>query len=89
MKIKPLMNRVLIMPDTPDEKTASGLIIPNEAKEKPQTGKVVAVGPGLKGEKMTVKLDDTVLYGQFSGVELAFEGKNYMMIRESELYAIV
>jgi chaperonin GroES len=87
--IKPLMNRVLILPDTAAEKTASGLIIPNEAKEKPQTGKVMAVGPGLKGEAMTVKVDDTVLYGQFSGVEITFEDKTYMMIRESELYAIV
>lgn len=89
MNIKPLGDRVLIMPAAAEEKTASGLIIPDTAKEKPQRGEVVAVGPGTKDHNMTVKVGDTVLYGKYSGQELSFEGKDYMMMKESDIYAIV
>ena len=89
MNIKPLGDRVLIMPAAAEEKTASGLIIPDNAKEKPQKGEVVAAGPGTKDNEVTVKVGDTVLYGKYSGQELTFEGKNYMMMKESDIYAIV
>ena len=89
MSIKPLGDRVLIMPAAAEEKTASGIIIPDNAKEKPQKGEVVAVGPGSKDEPMTVKVGDTVLYGKYSGTELSYEGKDYMMMKESDIYAIV
>jgi chaperonin GroES len=72
-----------------ETKTASGIIIPDTAKEKPQKGKVVAVGPGTKDEKMTVKEGDTVLYGKYSGTELKLEGTDYLMMRESDILAIV
>ena len=89
MSIKPLGDRVLVMPAAAEEKTASGLIIPDTAKEKPQRGEVVAVGPGTKDQDMTVKVGDTVLYGKYSGQELSYEGKDYMMMKESDIYAIV
>lgn len=89
MNIKPLGDRVLIKPAAAEEKTASGLIIPDNAKEKPQRGEVVAAGPGTKDHEMTVKVGDTVLYGKYSGQELSFEGKDYMMMKESDIYAIV
>ena len=88
-KIKPLADRVLVEPMAAETKTASGIIIPDTAKEKPQKGKVVAVGPGTKDEKMTVSVGDTVLYGKYSGTELKLEGNDYLMMRESDILAIV
>jgi len=89
VNLKPLADRVLIEPAPAEEKTASGIIIPDTAKEKPQRGIVVAVGPGKPEEPMTVKVDDTVLYGKYSGTELSVEGKDYLMMRESDIFAIV
>ncbi len=89
MNVKPLADRVLIEAAPAEEKTASGIIIPDGAKEKPQRGMVVAVGPGKKDEPMTVKTGDTVLYGKFSGTEIQVEGKDYLMMRESDIFAIV
>lgn len=89
LNIKPLADRVLIEPMEAETKTASGIIIPDNAKEKPQQGKVVAVGNGKKDEPMTVKVGDTVLYGKYSGTELKLEGKDYLMMRESDILAIV
>ena len=89
IKIKPLADRVLIEPMAAEEKTASGIYIPDTAKEKPQRGKVVAVGPGTKDENMTVSVGDTVLYGKYSGTELKFDGSDYLMMRESDILAII
>ncbi|MBN1337950.1 MAG: co-chaperone GroES [Bacteroidales bacterium] len=87
MKIKPLGDRVLIEPSPAEEKTAGGIIIPDTAKEKPQKGVIVAVGPGTKDNKITVKVGDMVLYGKYSGTELTFEGKSFLIMKESDLYA--
>ncbi|MBL7472976.1 co-chaperone GroES [Robertkochia sediminum] len=89
VNIQPLADRVLVEPLEAETKTASGIIIPDTAKEKPQKGVVVAVGPGTKDEKMTVKVGDTVLYGKYSGTELKLEGNDYLMMRESDILAIV
>ena len=89
VNIKPLADRVLIEPLQAETKTASGIIIPDNAKEKPQKGTVVAVGPGTKDEKETVKVGDTVLYGKYAGTELKFDGTDYLMMRESDILAIV
>ncbi len=89
LKIQPLSDRVLIEPQEAETKTASGLYIPDSAKEKPQKGKVVAVGKGKEDIKMTVKVGDTVLYGKYSGSELKFDGKDYMMMREEDILAII
>ena len=89
LKIKPLADRVLVEPMAAETKTASGIIIPDNAKEKPQKGKVVAVGSGTKDEKMTVIVGDTVLYGKYAGTELKFEGQDYLIMRESDILAIV
>lgn len=89
VKVKPLADRVLVEPAAAEEKTASGIIIPDSAKEKPQRGTVVAVGNGKKDEPLTVKVGDTVLYGKYSGTELAVEGKDYLIMRESDIFAIV
>jgi len=89
VNIKPLADRVLVEPMAAETKTASGIIIPDTAKEKAQKGKVVAVGPGTKDEKMTVKEGDTVLYGKYSGTELKLDGTDYLMMRESDILAIV
>ncbi|MDF0707369.1 co-chaperone GroES [Flagellimonas okinawensis] len=89
VNIKPLADRVLIEPLQAETKTASGIIIPDNAKEKPQKGTVVAVGPGTKDEKMTVAIGDTVLYGKYAGTELKFDGTDYLMMRESDILAIV
>ena len=86
LNIKPLSDRVLIEPEAAETKTASGIYIPETAKEKPQRGKVVAVG---KGHDMTVKVGDTVLYGKYSGTELKLEGTDYLMMREDDILAIV
>ena len=89
LNIKPLADRVLVEPMAAETKTASGIIIPDNAKEKPQKGKVVAVGNGTKDEKMTVSVGDTVLYGKYSGTELKLEGQDYLIMRESDILAIV
>lgn len=92
-KIKPLGDRVLVQPDVAEEKTASGIIIPDTAKEKPQRGTVVAVGPGKyeNGTKieMNVKTGDKVLYGKYAGTELVLDGTEYMIMRESDILGIV
>ncbi|MBL6612121.1 MAG: co-chaperone GroES [Flavobacteriaceae bacterium] len=87
--IKPLADRVLVEPLEAETKTASGIIIPDTAKEKPQKGTVVAIGPGTKDEPLTVKVGDTVLYGKYAGTELKLEGTEYLMMRESDILAII
>ena len=87
--IKPLADRVLVEPAAAETTTASGIIIPDSAKEKPQKGTVVAVGTGTKDEPLTVKVGDTVLYGKYAGTELAVEGNDYLIMRESDIFAIV
>lgn len=89
LKIKPLADRVLVAPAQAEEKTSSGIYIPDTAKEKPQKGNVVAVGNGKKDEPMTVAVGNTVLYGKYSGTEITIEGKDYLMMRESDILAIV
>ena len=89
IKIKPLADRVLIEPMAAEEKTASGIIIPDTAKEKPQKGTVKAVGPGTKDEKMDVKVGDVVLYGKYAGTELTIDKKDYIIMRQSDILAIV
>ena len=89
MKIKPLSDRVLIQPNPAEEKTAAGLIIPDTAKEKPLAGKVVAVGPGTSEVKMEVKLGDQVLYGKYAGTEVTVEGETYLIMRQSDIFAII
>lgn len=89
LTIKPLADRVLVEPAAAETTTASGIIIPDNAKEKPQKGTVVAVGTGKKDEPLTVKVGDTVLYGKYSGTELKFEGSDYLMMRESDILAII
>ena len=89
LKIQPLADRVLVEPMAAEEKTASGIYIPETAKEKPQKGKVVAVGPGKKDEPLTVKTGDTVLYGKYSGSELKLDGNDYLMMREDDILAII
>ena len=89
LKIKPLSDRVLIEPLAAETKTASGIYIPETAKEKPQKGKVVAVGTGTKKHEMTVKVDDMVLYGKYAGTELKLEGTDYLIMREDDILAIV
>lgn len=89
MNVKPLADRVLIEPAAAEEKTAGGIYIPDTAKEKPQQGKVVAVGNGKVDEPMTVKVGDSVLYGKYAGTELNHEGKDYLIMRESDLFAII
>ena len=88
VKFKPLADRVLIEPVAAEEKTSSGIIIPDTAKEKPLTGKVIAVGPGKKDESMSVKKGDTVLYGQYSGTEIKIENDDYLIMEESDIYGI-
>ncbi len=89
MKIKPLADRVLVEPAQAESTTASGIIIPDTAQEKPQKGTITAVGSGKKDEAMTVKVGDTILYGKYSGTELKFEGKEYLIMRESDILAII
>lgn len=89
VKIKPLADRVLVAPFEAETTTASGIIIPDTAKEKPQKGTVVAVGTGKKDEPLTVKVGDTVLYGKYSGTELKLDGTEYLMMRESDILAII
>ena len=89
INIKPLADRVVVEAAAAEEKTASGIIIPDTAKEKPQKGKVVAVGTGKKDEPMTVKVGDTVLYGKYSGTEINVDGSDVLIMRESDIFAIV
>ncbi|MBQ5997171.1 MAG: co-chaperone GroES [Bacteroidales bacterium] len=89
VKIKPLADRVLVKPMEAESRTASGLIIPDSAKEKPQKGTVVAMGPGTKDEKMEVKAGDVVLYGKYAGTELNVDGIDYLMMRQSDILAIL
>ena len=87
--IDPLSDRVVVMPEEVDEMTASGIILPDTAKEKPQRGKIVAVGPGTKENPVTVKVGDIVLYGKYSGTELQHDGVDYLIMKESDILAIV
>jgi chaperonin GroES len=89
LNIKPLADRVIVEPTAAEEKTAGGIIIPDTAKEKPQKGTVKAVGPGKKDEPLTVKVGDTVLYGKYSGTEISFEGQEYLIMKESDIVAII
>lgn len=89
VSLKPLADRVLVEPAPAEEKTVGGIIIPDTAKEKPQRGKVVAAGNGKKDEPMTVKAGDTVLYGKYAGTEITIEGKEYLIMRESDIFAII
>jgi chaperonin GroES len=89
VSIKPLADRVIVEVSPAEEKTASGIIIPDTAKEKPQRGKVVAVGDGKKDEPLTVKVGDTVLYGKYAGTEISIEGKEFLIMRESDIFAVI
>ena len=89
VNIKPLADRVLVKPLEAETKTSSGIIIPDNAKEKPQKATVVAVGSGNHDHKMTVKVGDMVLYGKYSGTELKFEGMDYLIMSEKDILAIV
>jgi chaperonin GroES len=88
-QIKPLGDRVLVEPDPAEMKTSSGIIIPDTAQEKPQRGRVIATGDGKKDEPLTVKVGDTILYGKYVGTEFKFEDKNYLIMNESDIYAII
>jgi chaperonin GroES len=89
MNIKPLADRVLVVPAPAEERTIGGIIIPDTAKEKPLKGEVVAVGNGTKDEDMVVKVGDTVLYGKYAGTELELDGTKYLIMRQSDILAIV
>ncbi len=88
MKLKPLADRVLVEPLAAEEKVG-GIYIPDTAKEKPQKGKIVAVGPGEKDNKLTLKVGDCVLYGKYSGTEVNYEGSDYLIMKESDVLAII
>jgi len=89
LSITPLHDRVIVQPAAAEEKTAGGIIIPDTAKEKPQKGIVLAAGPGKKDEPVMVKAGDTVLYGKYAGTEISIDGKDYLIMRESDILAIV
>ena len=89
VNFKPLADRVLVEPEAAEEKTASGIIIPDTAKEKPQKGKIIAVGVGTTDHKMNVKVGDRVLYGKYSGTELTIEDTDYLIMKESDIFGIV
>ena len=89
LNIKPLSDRVIVEPAAVETQTAFGMIKPDTAKEKPQKGTVVAVGKGTKEHEMTVKVGDVVLYGKYAGTEVSIEGKDYLIMRESDIFAIV
>lgn len=89
LNIKPLADRVIIEAAPAEQKTAAGIIIPDTANEKPQRGKVVAVGAGKKDEPMTVKAGDTVLYGKYAGTEINYNGTDYLIMKESDILAII
>ena len=86
---KPLADRVLVEPAPAEQTTASGIIIPDSAKEKPLQGKIIAVGGGKKDEPLTVKVGDEVLYGQYSGTEIKLDGNTYLIMREADIYGIL
>jgi chaperonin GroES len=87
--MKPIGDRVIIKPATADEKTKGGIIIPDTAKEKPQRGQVVAVGPGKDGNLMTVQVGDAVLYGKYSGQEIHHDGNDYLIMREDDILVVL
>ena len=87
--MKPINDRVVIKPASAEEKTTGGIIIPDTAKEKPQKGEVIAVGPGKEDIKMTVKKGDTVLYGKYAGQEINYEGEDYLIMREDDILVIL
>lgn len=87
--IKPLADRVVVEPKEAETKTASGLYIPDTAKEKPQQGTVIAVGPGTKDVEMEVKVGDVVLYGKYAGTEVSFEDKKYLIMKQSDILAVL
>ena len=89
LNIQPLADRVLILPTPAEEKTIGGIIIPDSAKEKPLKGKVIATGKGTKDEEMVVKADDTVLYGKYAGTEVELDGTKYLIMRQSDILAII
>ena len=89
VNVKPLADRVLVEPLPAENKTASGIIIPDTAKEKPMKGTVVAAGPGKVDEPVTVKVGDVVLYGKYAGTELTVDGKDYLIMRESDIFAVI
>lgn len=89
MNIRPLADRVLVKPAPAEEKTAGGIIIPDTAKEKPLQGEVLAVGNGTKDEEMVLKAGDTVLYGKYAGTEVEFDGEKYLIMRQSDVIAIL
>ena len=89
LNVTPLHDRVIVKPAKAEEKTAGGIIIPDTAKEKPQRGTVIAAGPGKKDEPVTVKVGDTVLYGKYSGTEIQLDGDDLLIMRESDILAIV
>jgi chaperonin GroES len=89
LNIQPLSDRVVVEPQAAETKTVSGIYIPDSAKEKPQQGTVVAVGKGKKDYEMTVAVGDTVLYGKYSGNELKLDGKDYLIMREDDILAII
>ena len=89
LNIKPLADRVLVEPMEAETKTAAGIIIPDNAKEKPQKGTVVAVGPGTTDEKMEVKKGDLVLYGKYSGTDITIDGNDYLIMKQSDILAVI
>ncbi|MBO5771740.1 MAG: co-chaperone GroES [Alistipes sp.] len=89
MTVKPLSDRVLVLPNPAEEVTAGGLIIPDTAKEKPLAGKVIAAGPGTAEVKMEVKEGDQVLYGKYAGTEISLEGTSYLILKQSEILAVI
>jgi chaperonin GroES len=89
ISIKPLADRVVIEPAAAEQKTASGIIIPDTAKEKPQRGTVIAIGPGTTDNPVTVKEGDIVLYGKYAGTEITIDGNDYLIMRESDIIAII
>ena len=89
MNLKPLADRVLIKPTAAEEVTMSGIIIPDSAKEKPLRGQVLAVGNGTKDEEMVLKEGDQVLYGKYAGTEIEYEGEKYLIMRQSDVFAVI
>ncbi len=89
MKVKPLRDNVLVEPSQPQEKTIGGILIPDNAKEKPQHGKVHAVGPGTKDDPMHIKVGDQVIYSKYSGTELEIDGAHHLIMRQSDIYAVL
>lgn len=87
--MKPIADRVIVKPASADEKTKGGIIIPDTAKEKPQRGEIIAVGPGKDGNLMTVQVGDVVLYGKYSGQEINYEGQDYLIMREDDILVVL